>query len=135
MPSASRKEWPHRLLWAGLVLVSAPIGLYALRYWSGDPALLPFELRVNLLHNPPAFILHTTLGVLALLLPPWQFVSRLRQRWPRLHRSIGRVYIGCLLISGPAPDPVAFGTLAGPVATPGVIPVASAGAGAAPHPF
>jgi hypothetical protein len=126
MPAAARKEWPHSLLWVGLVLVSAPIGLYALRYWSGDAALLPFELRVNLLHNPPAFVLHTTFGGLALLLAPWQFVSRLRQRWPRLHRWIGRVYVGCCLISGLATYPVAFGTIAGPIATAGFSLMATA---------
>ena len=47
---------------------SVPIGVYALRYWSGDPALLPYELRVNLLHNPPAFILHNSFGGLAVQL-------------------------------------------------------------------
>ena len=82
MISAARHVRPNGVLWAGLLLVSAPIGVYALRYWSGDPALLPFELRVNLLHNPPAFILHTTFGGLALLLAPWQFVAALRARWP-----------------------------------------------------
>jgi Predicted membrane protein (DUF2306) len=100
--------------------------VYALRYWSGDPALLPFELRVNLLHNPPAFVLHTTFGGLALLLAPWQFVSRLRQRWPRVQRWIGRVYVGCCLISGSAAYPVAFGTIAGPIATAGFSLMATA---------
>jgi uncharacterized membrane protein len=114
------------VLWAGLLLVSAPIGIYALRYWSGDAALLPFELRVNLLHNPPAFVLHTIFGGLALLLAPWQFVAALRTRWPRLHRWIGRVYVGCCLIAGIAAYPVAFGTVAGPIATAGFSLMATA---------
>jgi predicted membrane protein DUF2306 len=102
-----------------VLVPSVPIGLYALRYWSGDPALLPYELRVNLLHNPPAFILHTSFGGLALLLAPWQFVGWLRRRHPRVHRWVGRLYVGCALISGVAAYPVAFGTIAGPIASAG----------------
>src|ERR1700675_1374976 len=119
MAAAARKDWPNNLFWAGLVLVSAPIGLYALRYWSGDPALLPYELRVNLLHNPPAFILHTSFGGLALLLAPWQFVGWLRRMQPRVHRWVGRAYLCCVLISGMAAYPVALGTIAGPIASAG----------------
>src|SRR4029077_10827019 len=126
MTAAARHVRPNSVLWAGLLLVSAPIGIYALRYWSGDPALLPFELRVNLLHNPPAFVLHTTFGGLALLLAPWQFVAVLRTRWPRLHRWIGRLYVGCCLIAGLAAYPVAFGTVAGPIATAGFSLMATA---------
>ena len=91
---------------------SVPIGVYALRYWSGDPALLPYELRVNLLHNPPAFMLHTSFGGLALLLAPWQFVGWLRRTRPTVHRWVGRGYVGCALISGVAAYPVAERTLA-----------------------
>ncbi len=103
-----------------------PIGIYALRYWSGDPALLPYELRVNLLHNPPAFILHTSFGGLALLLAPWQFVGWLRRRRPAIHRWVGRAYVGYALVSGIAAYPVAFGTIAGPVASAGFALMATA---------
>jgi hypothetical protein len=98
---------------------SLPIGVYALRYWSGDPALLPYELRVNFLHNPAAFILHTSFGGLALLLAPWQFVGWLRRKHPWLHRWTGRAYLGCVVISGVAAYPVALGTIAGPIASAG----------------
>jgi len=109
-----------------LLVPSVPIGVYALRYWSGDPALLPYELRVNLLHNPPAFILHTSFGGLALLLAPWQFVGWLRRNHPAIHRWTGRAYVGCTLISGVAAYPVAFGTIAGPIASAGFALMATA---------
>src|SRR5205823_1883817 len=96
------------------------------RYWSGDPALLPYELRVNLLHNPPAFMLHTSFGGLALLLAPWQFVGWLRRNHPAIHRWTGRAYVGCTLISGVAAYPVAFGTIAGPIASAGFALMATA---------
>jgi len=109
-----------------LLVPSVPIGVYALRYWSGDPALLPYELRVNLLHNPPAFILHTSFGGLALLLASWQFVGWLRRNQPAIHRWTGRAYVGCSLISGVAAYPVAFGTIAGPIASAGFALMATA---------
>jgi hypothetical protein len=109
-----------------LLIPSMPIGVYALRYWSGDPALLPYELRINLLHNPPAFILHTSFGGLALLLAPWQFVGGLRRRHPRVHRWIGRAYVAAVVISGVAAYPVAFGTFAGPIASAGFALMATA---------
>jgi Predicted membrane protein (DUF2306) len=122
----ARRDWPQALFWAALLLLSAPIGVYALRYWSGDPALLPYELRVNFLHNPPAFVLHTTFGGLALLLAPWQFVGRLRRTYPHVHRWAGRCYVGCVAISGAAAYPVALGTVAGPIAAAGFSLMATA---------
>ncbi len=109
---------------------SLPIAVYALRYWSGDPALLPYELRLNLLHNPAAFILHTSFGGLALLLAPWQFVGWLRRRFPAMHRWAGRAYLGCVAVAGVAAFPVAFGTFAGPIAATGFSLMATAWLGA-----
>ena len=113
-----------------MLLPSLPIAVYALRYWSGDPALLPYELRLNLVHNPPAFILHTSFGGLALLLALWQFIAWLRRRHPAVHRWLGRAYIGCVMISGIAAYPVAFGTFAGPIAAAGFSLMATAWLGA-----
>jgi hypothetical protein len=119
MPSTNFRQWPRTLGWSALLVLSAPVGVYALRYWSGDPALLPYELRANLLHNVPAFTLHTSFGGVAILLAPWQFFGRLRRRYPLMHRWTGRAYCLCVLISGVAAYPVAFGTIAGPIATAG----------------
>src|SRR5665811_2379821 len=40
-------------------------------------------------------------GACALLLGPIQFSDRLRQRFAKLHRIIGRIYVGGVLIVGP----------------------------------
>jgi uncharacterized membrane protein len=53
-------------------------------------------------------------------------VARLRRRYPHAHRWIGRCYVLCCLIAGVAAYPVAFGTLAGPVAAWGFACMASA---------
>ncbi len=118
------------LLWLALLVPGLAIGSFALRLITGDPAQVPYELRVNLLHAPVAFVLHTTFGGLAMLLAPWQLLPGLRRRWPGLHRWGGRLYVGCCLISGIAAYPVAFGTIAGPVAAAGFAAMATAWLGA-----
>ena len=118
------------LLWLALLVPGLAVGGFALRLVTGDPAQVPYELRVNLLHAPVAFVLHTSFGGLAMLLAPWQLLPGLRRRWPGLHRWGGRLYAGSCLISGIAAYPVAFGTVAGPVAAAGFAAMATAWLGA-----
>ncbi len=47
-------------------------------------------------------------GALALLLAPFQFSNRLRQRNLRLHRILGRLYVGCVAIAAPVAIPIAI---------------------------
>jgi len=121
---------PRAILWLILLVPALAIGGFALRLVTANPALVPYELRVNLLHAPVPFVLHTSFGGLAMLLGPWQFVAEIRQLWPALHRWAGRLYVGCCLISGLAAYPVAFGTIAGPVAAAGFAAMATAWLGA-----
>jgi len=44
---------------------------------------------------------HGLPGALALLLGAFQFSSRLRRRYLQLHRVLGRIYVGCVVISAP----------------------------------
>jgi hypothetical protein len=55
---------------------------------------------------------HTICAGLALLLGPWQFASFVRQRWIKIHRWIGRVYLASVLVA-------MIGTIAYLVRTPG----------------
>ena len=47
-------------------------------------------------------------GALALLLAPLQFSTRLRQRYLRLHRVLGRLYVTCVVIAAPVAIPIAL---------------------------
>ena len=114
------------LLWLILLVPALAVGGFALRLITGDPAQVPHELRVHLENVPVSFVLHTSFGGLALLLAPWQLLPGLRRRWPGLHRWGGRLYAGSCLISGIAAYPVAFGTVAGPVAAAGFTAMATA---------
>jgi uncharacterized membrane protein len=126
MLPARPREWPLALAWLALLVPATLIGGDALRYVNFDASRLADEIRINMLHAPIPFVLHTTFGGLALLLGPWQFVASLRRRYPRVHRWIGRCYVLCCLIAGVAAYPVAFGTLAGPVAAAGFTCMATA---------
>jgi len=44
---------------------------------------------------------HGLAGACALLLGPMQFSDRLRRRFTKLHRVMGRIYVGAVLIVGP----------------------------------
>ncbi|MDQ2068792.1 DUF2306 domain-containing protein [Natronospira bacteriovora] len=66
-----------------------------------------------------SLIVHALAGTVALALGPFQFLSRLRNRYPRLHRISGRVYLLCILISGLTGLWLAFFTPGGVAATSG----------------
>lgn len=44
---------------------------------------------------------HGIAGACALLLGPMQFSDRLRQRYTKLHRVVGRIYVGGVFVAGP----------------------------------
>ena len=44
---------------------------------------------------------HGLAGACALLLGPMQFSDRLRQRFTKLHRIVGRIYVGGVFVAGP----------------------------------
>ncbi|HKG12660.1 MAG TPA: DUF2306 domain-containing protein, partial [Pyrinomonadaceae bacterium] len=52
-------------------------------------------------------VLHGPAGALALLLAPFQFSTRLRQRSRRLHRILGRLYVVGVAIAAPIAIPIA----------------------------
>ncbi|HEY5759534.1 MAG TPA: DUF2306 domain-containing protein [Steroidobacter sp.] len=68
--------------------------------------------------------MHTLGGAIAVVLGPWQFLSRVRARWPRVHVWIGRAYLLAVLIGalgglyfaptsvGGNPGVIGFGILA-----------------------
>ena len=66
-----------------------------------------------------AFYVHITAGGLALLLSPFQFVARLRERHPAVHRTTGRIALAAIVVGGCAGLLLAPHSLAGPIGTAG----------------
>jgi uncharacterized membrane protein len=49
----------------------------------------------------PILVPHALAAGTALLLGPFQFSTRFRKRYTPLHRLLGKVYIGCVLVAAP----------------------------------
>ena len=68
----------------------------ALRYFNPNfaiytPAFKPFA---------PSIVLHVAGGMVALVIGPLQFFTSLRIKHPHLHRTIGKIYLTAILLSG-----------------------------------
>lgn len=95
-----------------LAIFAVFIGLYPLRFIGlpyensllGDkpPALLDTPLYLT------AFYIHIFLGGLALLAGFTQFFKNVRMKKPALHRTLGKVYVIAVLLSGIAGLGIAF---------------------------
>ena len=84
---------------------------YLLRF-GGTPPVIEGNLFIE-----PWLMVHVAGAATALLLGPWQFSSRLRNRLPTLHRWIGRTYVVSCLVGGAAGFLLALGASTGPMST------------------
>jgi uncharacterized membrane protein len=98
-----------------LVLLTLQIAATtALRYLAGVDAPPP-PIRANA-YADSFLLIHAVSGMIALLLGPVQFVRRLRQRVPALHRGTGKAYVAACALAAPSGLVLALGTTAGAVA-------------------
>jgi uncharacterized membrane protein len=88
-PAAVRFKW---LLWSAL-------GLTVLFVFITSEVLLITDYpmyhayRLQVISDRHLLIPHTLAGTLALIIGPLNFSSRLRHRWLKLHRILGRIYV------------------------------------------
>jgi uncharacterized membrane protein len=101
--------------WVLMTLLAAFVTLVSLRYFVQRPEVAAGEpFRETFAAHLPVFLLHVLGGTVALVLGPWQFWTRLRDRRLTLHRWLGRVYLLAILGGGAAGlymAAVAFGGL------------------------
>jgi hypothetical protein len=101
-----------KALWALFVFLAVGVGFYPLAYLFSD-------MRGGLLGTKPATLLqnsvwkaffytHISLGGVALLTGWSQFLPRFRARHLDLHRTLGKIYVAAVMISGLAGLYVAF---------------------------
>ncbi len=102
-----------------MVFLAIGVALYALQFLSvGIGKAMPamaYHVPDRLL---PASV-HFGIGGLVLMIGPFQFVPRIRSKWPTVHRWMGRVYVGGCIFSGIAGLVLASNTNAGPIARTG----------------
>ena len=104
-------------LWVAGAVSSVAVALVSYRWFV--PAIPePPQLTANPMAHPWLWM-HAGLAATALLTGPWQFMPRVRARWPQVHRWLGRVYILACLVGGFAGLLLASGSTAGPIARSG----------------
>ena len=120
------KNMGKRISWGIMTFFAMGIVLYAVRYFSLNPDVyFPQQQSVYLAHQT-GIIVHIIGGVLALSLGPFQFLNRLRARWPKVHRWMGRFYLIGILLGGTAGLYMAFYAYAGIAASLGFATLALA---------
>jgi uncharacterized membrane protein len=91
----------RRIGWGLMALLAIGIALvFAAPYLSLNPAVSRITLNPSATLQFPILVVHATTGGLALMIGPFQFLSRLRAKRPALHRLLGRIYLICILIGG-----------------------------------
>lgn len=83
------------------VFLFAITALYFVYYY--NPAYNFLAKKQDVVFNVfwrTAFYIHITGGMLALLVGPFQFIKKLRNKYLRFHRNIGKVYLVAILILG-----------------------------------
>ena len=85
--------------WALLMLLSL-FFIYnnALRYFNFSPSGYTDYLQLRPFAG--VLIVHIISGMIALLAGPLQFIAAIRKKHVKFHRSIGRIYMGCILVGG-----------------------------------
>ena len=103
------------LFGAALVLLTAEVAVVSvLRYFT--TLQTPPDVILANRFSHPFLWLHVGGGVTALVVAPLQFVKRVRERFPAVHRITGRVYVGACAVAAPAGFMLAIGSMAGPIA-------------------
>lgn len=67
-----------------------------------------------------SFYIHITGGMLALIIGPFQFIKKLRNKFLKVHRSLGKIYLGSIMfLAAPSGLFMAFYAEGGPLAVVG----------------
>ncbi|QBD80749.1 DUF2306 domain-containing protein [Ktedonosporobacter rubrisoli] len=91
----------RRIGWGLMALLAIGIALaFAAPYLSLNSAVSRIPLNPAVTLHFPILVIHATTGGLALVIGPFQFLRRLFAKRPALHRTLGRIYLICILLGG-----------------------------------
>jgi len=96
------KSIVNATLWVLLVLSTLAIAYHGFNYLDFEVKNILFD-KGELVHRTiyrMGFYSHVIFGPIALLIGPWQFMQRFRNRNIRLHRLLGKIYVASCLLSG-----------------------------------
>jgi hypothetical protein len=93
----------NRFAFGTMAVLSVAIALHAMRFEAVLMGVWPAiddGIRHVIQRVPLQALTHMLIAPFALILGPFQFMPRLRARYPRAHRWSGRVYVAACLIAG-----------------------------------
>jgi uncharacterized membrane protein len=90
---------PHLMKVALWILIGAMT--VSVTFYSEVPLLRQVAERTYLSSILFLIVPHIAGGVLALLIGPIQFSSRMRRHYPQFHRLLGRIYVGAVFVAAP----------------------------------
>lgn len=122
---ANPAPWAGRLGWGVTLALASLVSLASMRYFAGGEIMAPPPLKANFHDHPFAFYVHIAAASTALLVGPWQFLARLRQTMPQVHRAMGKVYVTACALGGSAAIVIAPGSNGGWVAAAGFLCLAA----------
>lgn len=122
---ANRAPSTNRLGWGVTLVLASLVSLASMRYLAGGEIMAPPPLKANFLDHPLAFYVHIAAASTALLIGPWQFLARLRQTMPQVHRAMGKVYVSACFVGGSAAIVIAPSSNGGWVAAAGFLCLAA----------
>ena len=108
-----------RLATATMALLAVVVALFSFRFVGAIKGMwihVDPGIRAVVTAHPVEALTHVLIAPIALLLGPFQFFTRIRQRFPAFHRRAGRVYVVACLIAGAGGLATAFHASGGPVA-------------------
>src|SRR3954454_15705833 len=108
-----------RLGFGFMVVTAVAVAAWSERFFAVFNGLWPFidaGIRGVVSGFPVRALTHMLIAPLALALGPFQFMKSVRDRVPRLHRYMGRLYVASCVIAGIAGFATALHASGGPVA-------------------
>jgi len=126
-PTARRtRPVARRVGWILVAVTSLLVGAYAVLLVASGFALVPEDVAGNRFPSVLGLRIHIIASGIALITGPFQFLRPLRERFPLVHRTIGRIYVVACLIGGLAGGLIALFSTSGLVAGFGFLSLAIA---------
>ena len=89
--------------WLLMLSLAVLLGGMSMRYFSFRPDINFLRVKQFVVHEiiwRTAFYVHISGGIVAIVTVPLQFLMRSRQGNAKLHRTLGKVYLGAILFVG-----------------------------------
>lgn len=115
------QRFGRRVVWGICTFLCLVTGAYALRFVVVGFADVPDEVASNHFLSPGGLRLHIAVTAIAILVAPWQFARKLRDRLPFVHRAMGRIYLVTGFVGIGTGTAIALGSSQGLVAGAGFL--------------